>query len=244
VFSLARVREARSTFFNMAALTLAYWLWCYPRSKGTTKMRILMLAFPERDEKGAGNVAEPRGRYRGGLLADFGAHAPKFALTPPGCHSPSHRFAFAVILLAMASRGDRTHGLTVTEAADQLGISVEAVRQRLKRGTLRHTKREGRVYVHLDDDQPTDRTTDHDALVESLREQLEQLRQQLERADERDRENRRLLAAALERIPPQLEPPKSPETVEEAPEGAEPRSAAGGAQEGSKQPWWRRWLGG
>ena len=54
----------------------------------------------------------------------------------------------------MASRGDRTHDLTVTEAADQLGFSVEAVRQRLKRGTLGHTKHEGRVYVHLDADQP------------------------------------------------------------------------------------------
>src|SRR5215204_302445 len=106
----------------------------------------------------------------------------------------------------MASRSDRTHGLTVGQAADQLGISVEAVRQRLKRGTLSHTKHEGRVYVHLDADQPTDRTNDRDTLVESLQEQVEQLRLQLERADERDRENRRLLAAALERIPA-LEPP-------------------------------------
>jgi excisionase family DNA binding protein len=231
----------------MAALTLAYWLWCYPRSKGTTKMRILMLAFPERDEKGAGNVAEHRGRCRV-VFWRISEHTRQICSDTPRVSFPSHRFAFAAILLAMASRGNSTHGLTVTEAADQLGISVEAVRQRLKRGTLRHTKREGRVYVHLDDDQPTDRTTDratdHDALVESLREQVEQLRQQLERADERDRENRRLLAAALERIPPQLEPPKSPETVEDASEGVEPHSATVEPQRGTQRPWWRRWLGG
>jgi len=58
---------------------------------------------------------------------------------------------------------------------------------------------------------------------------------------------RRLLMAALERIPPQLEAPsearESPETVEEEPERAEPRPATG-AQEGMQRPWWRRILGG
>ena len=53
--------------------------------------------------------------------------------------------------------------------------------------------------------------------------------------DKRDWENRRLLAAALERIPPQLEalpgPSESPET---ATEGEAMRSSAtGGAQEGA-----------
>jgi hypothetical protein len=53
--------------------------------------------------------------------------------------------------------------------------------------------------------------------------------------DERDRENRRLLAAALERIPPQLEalpePSESPETATEV--KAMRSSATGGAQEGA-----------
>jgi hypothetical protein len=58
----------------------------------------------------------------------------------------------------------------------------------------------------------------------------------------RDRENRRLLAAALERIPPQLEaPPKPSESPETATEGEAMRcsSATGGAQEGAEGPWWR-----
>ena len=40
------------------------------------------------------------------------------------------------------------------------------------------------------------------------------------------------------------EVPEPPETVEEVPERAEPRSATGGAQEGARRPWWRRVFGG
>jgi len=40
--------------------------------------------------------------------------------------------------------------------------------------------------------------------------------------------------------PQQLE---ATETITEAPERAEPRPAAGGAQEGARRPWWRRLFG-
>jgi hypothetical protein len=64
----------------------------------------------------------------------------------------------------------------------------------------------------------------------------------------------RLLSAAMERIPPQLEAPAepppgeraSPETVEEEPQRAEPRPATGEAQEGARRSWrslWRRIYG-
>jgi excisionase family DNA binding protein len=36
------------------------------------------------------------------------------------------------------------------------------------------------------------------------------------------------------------EPRESPETVEEAPDSAEPRSVVGGSQEAVRRPWWRR----
>jgi hypothetical protein len=53
------------------------------------------------------------------------------------------------------------------------------------------------------------------------------------------------LEAELEALRDERE---SPETVEEAPEGTEPHSATGGAQEGSQRPrprsWWRRIIGG
>jgi excisionase family DNA binding protein len=40
--------------------------------------------------------------------------------------------------------------LTVSEAAERLEISQQAVRKRLQRGTLPHAKQDGRVYVYLD----------------------------------------------------------------------------------------------
>ena len=43
---------------------------------------------------------------------------------------------------------------------------------------------------------------------------------------------------------PSQESPEAAETVEEEPERAESRSAAGESQEGARRPWWRRVLGG
>src|SRR5215207_4071861 len=57
-----------------------------------------------------------------------------------------------------------THGrlkMTVPQAASRLGISAEAVRARIQRGTLEHTKEGGKVYVLLD--RPNDATERHDA---------------------------------------------------------------------------------
>ncbi len=75
------------------------------------------------------------------------------------------------------------------EAAGELGITVEAVRGRIKRGTLGHHKDGGTVEVLLPMDQarpdPTsqqpdhDQTTDESRLVEVLEEQNAYLREQL-----------------------------------------------------------------
>jgi hypothetical protein len=103
--------------------------------------------------------------------------------------------------------------LTVSEAADELGISAEAVRSRVKRGTLRSTKEGGTVYVLLpgrpgdhqtrpDNNQTTeendraedqtppehDRAGDQTELVESLLDQLAYMREQL--AEEREARRR------------------------------------------------------
>jgi hypothetical protein len=50
------------------------------------------------------------------------------------------------------------------------------------------------------------------ARVELLEQELERAHGLVQSADERDRETRRLLAAALERIPPQLEAPETRES--------------------------------
>jgi hypothetical protein len=143
---------------------------------------------------------------------------------------------------------------TVPEAARVLGISPEAVRNRLSRGTLKSVKVEGTVYVLIDrdmarhiDDIPTDRPGEPDALISQMQGRIESLERQLEQANERDRENRRIIAALTSRIPAieaPTEPPAGPETAEEEPERAEPRPATGEAQEGTqRRSWWRRLLG-
>jgi hypothetical protein len=71
----------------------------------------------------------------------------------------------------------------------------------------------------------------------TLREELTEERRRREAA-EREREELRRQLEALR------ETPEAAETVEEAPERAEPPSATGGAQEGTRRPWWRRIIGG
>ena len=145
--------------------------------------------------------------------------------------------------------------LTVHDAARRLGISEDAVRMRVKRGTLPADKEGGRLYVLLDIEPTTDRT---DELIEELKDrvhrleyQLDQEREarteerrrqdtviaQLSRANEEQARTIRQLEAPAESLPAERE---SPQTVEEEPERTEPRPATGEAQEAVQRPWWRR----
>jgi hypothetical protein len=125
--------------------------------------------------------------------------------------------------------------LTVPAAADALGVTSDAVRGRIKRGTLASTKDEdGTVYVFLPrepsettGDQPHDQSDsqphgqssanhqpaadglDQSDLVEALRDQVGYLRQQLEVWQEESRRKDHLLAALTERIP-ELPAPETP----------------------------------
>ena len=123
--------------------------------------------------------------------------------------------------------------LTVQEAAEVLGTSVDAVRMRVRRGSLESEKDpDGRVHVWVNGDSTETKPRldgEPSALISAKDETISTLREQLLAERQAHAEARRLLAAALERIPaieaPQ-EPPEDAETVEEAPEGAEPHSAA------------------
>jgi hypothetical protein len=85
---------------------------------------------------------------------------------------------------AMQDAG-RDERLTVADAADRLGISKEAVRKRISRGTLRSDKdSDGTVRVYVP---PSDTTTgygDRGELVEALRDEVAHLRRESERKDE------------------------------------------------------------
>ena len=153
----------------------------------------------------------------------------------------------------MAPRNERTHDstvdhtpderatnrVTVADAARLLGLSAEAVRMRIKRGTLASEKVEGTVYVLLDadptrpnyepttnqtTDPTTDPTTDQTVLVEVLHEQVAYLRDQLDQEREANRENRRIIAGLVQRVPELEAPPEpreAPETASPAMEGVE-----------------------
>jgi len=159
--------------------------------------------------------------------------------------------------------------LTVSEAADALGISAEAVRGRIKRGTIAHERDGYRVFVNLDADQTA---TDHDQgsdqstdqarpveLVEVLRDQLSYIREQLEQEREARRRADAIIAQLAQSNEEQartiraIEAPGSPqgeqhegqETPAPGPDGpATPDSEATGEGDVERRGWWRRFFGG
>ena len=146
----------------------------------------------------------------------------------------------------------RTGGTRVTqrEAAERLGVSVEAIRKRVARGTLRSDKGEdGRRYVYLPDDpdaggpQP-----DSPALTSELRDRLRYVEQQLEAERQAHAEARRIIAGLVERIPALEAPQDSAPGARQAPERGEEQQGRGGVRDepqgATTRPWWRRMFGG
>ncbi len=126
----------------------------------------------------------------------------------------------------------------VAEAAKALGISEGAVRMRVKRGTLPSTREGGRLYVLLNTEPTPDPERTHDRtseLIAALREQLQAERQA-------HAEARRLLMAALERIPaleaPPRDAPGAPTAGEDEPGGVE--TPGGQDIPAERRSWWRR----
>ena len=120
--------------------------------------------------------------------------------------------------------------VTVAQAAERLGISKPAVRARIRRGTLRadHTADGVRVYV-------TPGAT-AGSTADDTSEHIADLRAALEAERQAHGETRRLLAAALERIP------ALPSGGGTAAQDAAPTTQAGDTGE-PRAPWWRRVFG-
>jgi hypothetical protein len=145
-------------------------------------------------------------------------------------------------------------------AAQLLGISSDAVRKRAKRGKIDYENGvDGKLYVWVDtgetEDYPSSEGTfptergmhyvQHKELVEELRARVRFLERQVEEERDANRENRRLLAAALERIP-ELEAPRGePESSEGA--GEEPTGTTPPPEPETttsrERSWWRRFFG-
>ena len=140
--------------------------------------------------------------------------------------------------------------LTVAAAAEALGVSQDAVRKRIARGTIPQDRdASGRVYVYLSPSETVCKT-DQDAVrgdasktvlgayIRSLEDQIAFLRGELERKDA-------ILMNLTDRIPqleaPQ-EPPEPPETPSEPVRGTEaPPEQETGPE---RRSWWRRIFGG
>ena len=144
----------------------------------------------------------------------------------------------------------------VAEAARELGISTDAVRKRIARGSLESDRPDGNVLVWLDGggtEAGREAEVDGGSLVETLRDQVAYLREMIATRDEEIRRRDVIISQLTSRIPeieppreraPTPEPPGAAESAGEGSDRAEPRYAAGGAQEGPERvSWWRRMFG-
>src|SRR5829696_5707189 len=96
--------------------------------------------------------------------------------------------------------------VTVEEAARLLDVSVDAVRKRIERGTLRSEK-VGKTRHVLLDDVMIQHDTDMTALVASMQDQINTLKQELEDRKVEARRKDAILMTMAQRIP-ELEPPR------------------------------------
>ena len=155
---------------------------------------------------------------------------------------------------------------SIPQAAKALGLTEEAVRQRVKRGTLDSIKVGGKLFVLLDTDrsevsssapeQPVNDTSkdrsndtsddlskDTSRLVDALEDEVAHLRRQLDQANERDRENRRIIAGLVQRVP-ELEAARdfTPEALEAPVTASEGTNSTGGSREPQEPSQRRSWL--
>ena len=120
--------------------------------------------------------------------------------------------------------------VSVDQAARTLGLSVDAVRKRVQRGTIPYEKdRTGRVTIILDTiDTLQDKVQDVpgpgvDRLLEAKDETIKELRDRVRYLEVESRRKDHLLAAALERIPAIEAPQEATESPESAGEGSDTR---------------------
>jgi hypothetical protein len=143
--------------------------------------------------------------------------------------------------------------VTIPEAAQLLGLTQSAVRQRIRRGNIEYEKDEkGRTYVFLDSDETrTDDARDQSRdmlLFRSMQDQIDTLKGELALRNEELRRKDHLLAALTEKLPPALEPPVDmPQEASESFVSGQKEASMGSVSPEREEPaqrrsWWRRIL--
>jgi hypothetical protein len=134
--------------------------------------------------------------------------------------------------------------VSVQEAAEQLGTTVDAMRKRVQRNTIPHEKDvDGRVWIMLATDRTRQDPTGHrqdgepSVLISEMRNRIQFLEDELQRKDAILLN----MTEAMKALSPPSEARESPQTVEEASEGAEAHPATEEPQEGVQAPERRRW---
>ena len=149
----------------------------------------------------------------------------------------------------LPSQGHRR--ISVQEAAEHLGTTVDAIRKRVQRDTIAHDKDpDGRVWILLDTDMPRQDTAGQrqdsgSEMVEELRDRIAYLERQVEEEREARRRADTILAqlsaatAEQARTIRAIEAPASEEVSEAAEtfdEATEHRSATAGPQTATQPP--------
>jgi hypothetical protein len=139
----------------------------------------------------------------------------------------------------------------VAEAARELGISTDAVRKRIARGSLESDRPNGNVLVWLDDggtEAGREAQVDGGPLVESLRDQVAYLREIVATRDEEIRRRDVIISQLTQRIP-EIEAPRESPVTPDSPDSTDtPPEAAAEAQEATERQeegkgWFRRFFG-
>jgi len=138
---------------------------------------------------------------------------------------------------------------TIAEAAKKLEVTQEAIRARIRRGTIEHDKDEtGKTYVYLTEVEAHNQHEDNAVVngvvndyITSLKSEIESLKQDREVWQEEAKRKDAIIMALTNRIP-ELEAPS--ETTSQATEGSvkDPDAQSRGVapQEAQNRSWWRR----
>lgn len=162
--------------------------------------------------------------------------------------------------------GSEGRWMTQQEAAQELGVSTEAVRMRVRRGSLESRKEDsGRVVVWVVSDrtesarETAQQPGEGSELVEALEARIESLERSLEHERESSRRKDHIIAGLVQRVPEleasqgtsepstDQEPREESENRSQHPEKEEDPSARSLDEEthspAQRRSWWRRLLG-
>jgi len=148
-----------------------------------------------------------------------------------------------VIVVDQKPRLDR---LTVSEAAKRLEVSTEAIRQRIRRGTIEYEQDDdSKYYVYLQSTEGVENSVHNN---DALQDHIDTLKRELELRNEELRRKDHIIAALTERIPAIEAAPASPEPSE-SPVSHSDDASRGRSPDEDQSPsqhrsWWRRVLGG